>query len=84
MSLMSRESYDQANSYEPMGYKPERWEHFNNTQNKQFEYFENQLNQLNQLGYIPQVGRIAVTNNEDFLSRKGEIESKDGFVKWFD
>jgi hypothetical protein len=80
MSLMSRESYDELNSYEPMMYRPEKWESFHKHQILHMDYYNHQLETV---GCINQVGKIAVLNNDDFLSRKGEVESKDGFVKWF-
>lgn len=81
MSIMSRESYDELNSYEPMMYKPENWESFNKTQIKEFDCFNKQLIVD---GYIPQVHKIAVLNHKDFLDKKDKIESEDGFVKWFE
>lgn len=80
IKIMSRETYDELNSYEPMQYRPENWERFNKNQLEDFDFFERQL-ELD--GHIPQVDKIAVLNHQDFLDKKSKIESGDGFVKWF-
>jgi hypothetical protein len=80
MKIISRDEYDELNSYEPMMYRPENWEKYDIHQLKDLEFFKNQLKEL---GYIPQVQKIAVLNREDFLNKKDKVESEDGFVKWF-
>lgn len=76
---MPRDTYDELNSYEPMMYRPSDWEQFNNRQLKDFDYFANQLEEL---GHIPQVEKIVVMNNEDYLIKKAKIESESDFIKW--
>lgn len=80
MSIMSRETYDELNSYEPMMYRPQNWEKFHRNQIEKMEFFKNQLEET---GYIPQVQKIAVFDQQDFFRKKVKIESEDGFVKWF-
>jgi hypothetical protein len=79
MKILSREYYDQLNSYEPMMYRPENWESFNKNQIKEMAWFKEVLQEL---GHIPQVQKISVLNHEDFLSKKYKVESEEGFVKW--
>lgn len=79
ISIMSKAQYDELNSYEPMMYKPENWELFDR---KQRETFENYQNDIEKNGYIKQINKIAVLNQEDFENKREKIESNEGFVEW--
>ena len=81
MSIMSKETYDLCNSYEPMQYRPENWERFNDRQIKEYEWYEIRLKKN---GCIHQIGKAAFLNHDDFLSKKSKIEEEDGFVRWVD
>ncbi|MDW0323525.1 MAG: hypothetical protein QN632_08710 [Nitrososphaeraceae archaeon] len=79
MKLLSKEDYMECSSYEPMVYRPENWDSFNEKQLEHYKYFEDELNRN---GHLVQVGKIAVSNNQEFLERKHLIEEKDTFDRW--
>lgn len=81
MSVMTKMNYDELNSYEPMQYRPEDWEKFHAKQLKEYAWFEKQLAAF---GFIEQIGKIAVLNEQDFLDKKESIEAEEGFVRWFE
>ena len=73
ISLSAKGMYTYMNS------KPENWEFFDR---KQRETFENYQNDIEKNGYIKQINKIAVLNQEDFENKREKIESNEGFVEW--
>lgn len=79
--VISKETYDELNGYEPMQYRPENWESYDKNQKASYDSFQRGINAQ---GYLDQIHKIAVSSEEDFLKQKALIEKDPDFVKWYE
>ena len=81
MQIKTRDEYDKLNSYEPMMYRPENWEQYNNNQEAAYAIYAEELNTQ---GFIRQIGKTPFLSYKDFLTKREKTESREGFTKWIE